>query len=94
MHFDGTRLEELKKAANNSDSGSAGGPDGVGYYFYKISLNLLLNCFTEMVTVHHKLIEPYNSVKLLIIPKKGDISHKKKFRGIFLCFTGMATKYL
>ena len=86
------RLEELKEAAKNSNSGSAGGPDGVGYYFYKKFLDLLgtpvLNCFNEMANVHHKLVEPYNSVKLLLIPKKGDISHIKNWRGISLCFTG------
>ena len=86
------KLKELEEAAKNSNSGSAGGPDGVGYYFYKKFFDLLgtpvLNCFNEMTNVHHKLVEPYNSVKLLLIPKKGDISHIKNWRGISLCFTG------
>jgi exonuclease III len=86
------RLEELQEAAKNAKSGSAGGPDGVGYNFYKKFFDLLgtpvLNCFNEMSTVHHKLMEPYNSVKLLLIPKKGDISNIKNWRGISLNYTG------
>ena len=82
-------LDELEKAAKRVKTTGAGGPDGLSYGFFKMFFDYIglpiLNCFNTMMQAG-KLLEPFNRVKILLIPKKKDASSIKNFRPISLCF--------
>ena len=81
-------LDELRDALDKANTNSAAGADGVGYRFYKtffdqFGLPILL-CFTKM-TSEAKLLPPFNTVKIQLIPKKNDLTNLTNWRPISLC---------
>ena len=83
-------MNDIKDAIKTVNSDSAAGHDGITYKFYKIFLNVtgapLLNCFNFMVE-KGELLPPFNKVKMLIIPKKGDLTNIKNWRSLSLCYS-------
>ena len=83
-------MNDIKDAIKTVNSESAAGHDGITYKFYKIFLNVtgapLLNCFNFMVK-KGELLPPFNKVKMIIIPKKGDLTNIKNWRSLSLCYS-------
>ena len=83
-------LSDINDAVNSVNSDSAAGHDGITYKFYKIFLSVtgspLLNCFNFMIE-KEKLLPPFNRVKMILIPKKGDLTNIKNWRSLSLCYS-------
>ena len=83
-------MNDIREAIKTVNSDSAAGHDGITYKFYKIFQSVtgspLLNCFNFMVE-KGKLLPPFNKVKMILIPKKGDLTNIKNWRSLSLCYS-------
>ena len=82
--------EEIRKAIKSLNNGKCGGPDGIPAEAMKYALETTVNTFHQLfkkIWLEENIPEEWKEGYLIKLPKKGDLSECKNYRGIMLLST-------